>query len=163
MQTQFIILMGVSGSGKTTIGRLLASRLGWNFYDADDFHPAENIAKMTDGIPLTDSDRIPWLTTLHNLITKSLSEKTPGVLGCSALKESYLKILLKGTSQIQLVYLKGDPSLLQSRMKNRSDHYMKPALLQSQFEILEEPAYALVVDISQSIEEILDRILFNIP
>jgi gluconokinase len=163
MQTQFIILMGVSGSGKTTIGRLLASRLGWNFYDADDLHPAENIVKMAKGIPLTDPDRIPWLIILHNLISKSLSEKIPGVLGCSALKESYRKILLEGTRQIQLVYLKGDFSLIQSRMNNRSDHFMKSAMLQSQFEILEEPADALVVDISQSTEEILDRILFNTP
>jgi gluconokinase len=159
MKTRFFIVMGVSGSGKTEVGRSLAQHLGWDFYDADDFHPADNITKMAAGIPLDDSDRAPWLASLHELISTSLKKDQPGVLACSALKERYRQQLLAGNDDVQLVYLKGSYELIWSRMSARKDHYMKPHMLRSQFETLEEPENALVIDISNSIEGILRDIL----
>lgn len=159
METRFFIVMGVSGCGKSTVGRRLAARLGWEFYDADDFHPPENVAKMATGTPLDDDDRHPWLVTLHDLIAASLAADKPGVLACSALKESYRQTLLKNNTDAQIVYLKGSFELIQSRMQARSGHYMKPEMLQSQFDALEEPAGALTVSISLKVDEIVDRIL----
>jgi gluconokinase len=159
MKTRFFIVMGVSGSGKTEVGRSLAQHLGWDFYDADDFHPADNITKMAAGIPLDDSDRAPWLASLHELISTSLKKDQPGVLACSALKERYRQQLLAGNDDVQLVYLKGSYELIWSRMSARKDHYMKPHMLRSQFETLEEPGNALVIDISNSIDGILRDIL----
>jgi gluconokinase len=159
MKTNFFIIMGVSGCGKTSVGKALAERLGWDFYDADDYHPAENVAKMASGIPLNDKDRAPWLEELHKLIADSLARGRPGVLACSALKERYRRALLAGTPGVQFVHLKGSYELIWSRMNMRADHYMKPHMLQSQFDALEEPSDALVVDISLSIEEIVDCIL----
>jgi gluconokinase len=161
MKTQFFIVMGVSGSGKTTVGTKLASQLGWNFYDADDFHPPANIAKMADGIPLDDEDRTPWLASLHDLISTSLEENLSGVLACSALKERYRQTLMDGNKNVQLIYLKGSFVLLQSRMSARSGHYMKPSMLQSQFAALEEPADALTVDASLPVGEIVNMVLRN--
>ncbi len=157
--TRFIIVMGVSGSGKTSVGQLLAKQLGWDFYDADDFHPPENVAKMANGIPLNDSDRAPWLAALHNLISSSLIADRPGVLACSALKERYRQQLMDGNSHVQLVYLKGTYNLIWSRMSARSGHYMKPSMLQSQFDTLEEPKDSLAVDISMPVDEIVQEIL----
>jgi gluconokinase len=154
--------MGVSGSGKTTVGKALASELGWDFYDADDFHPPENISKMEDGIPLSDSDRAPWLAALHRLIESCLTRNRPGVLACSALKESYRQGLMEGNDEVQLVYLRGSYELIWSRMSARKDHYMKPEMLKSQFDALEEPADALTVDISPSVDEIVQEILLQI-
>jgi gluconokinase len=159
MKTRFFIVMGVSGSGKTEVGRSLAQHLGWDFYDADDFHPADNITKMAAGIPLDDSDRAPWLASLHELISSSIKKNKPGVLACSALKERYRQQLLAGNDDVQLVYLKGSYELIWSRMSARKDHYMKPHMLRSQFETLEEPGNALVIDISNSIDGILRDIL----
>jgi gluconokinase len=159
MKTRFVIVMGVAGSGKTTVGELLAQHLGWSFHDADAFHPPENIAKMTNGIPLTDSDRVPWLAALHDLISTSLKECRPAVLACSALKESYRQTLLEGNDGVQIVYLKGSYDLLWSRLSLRKDHYMKPQMLQSQFEALEEPSNALTVDVSLPVNEIVQVIL----
>ena len=159
MNTHFVIVMGVSGSGKTSVGRSLAKQLGWNFYDADDFHPPENIAKMAKGIALDDSDRAPWLASLHDLICSSLKEGQPGVLACSALKRSYRQQLLDGNEGVQIIYLKGSYDLIWSRMAKRSDHYMKPHMLQSQFDALEEPVTALTTDISMSVEDIVQGIL----
>ena len=152
---RFFIVMGVSGSGKTSVGKSLAEHLGWDFYDADDFHPPANIEKMADGIPLDDSDRTPWLAALHDLISSSLIQSRPGVLACSALKERYRRRLLEGNADVQLVYLKGSYDLIWSRMIVRKDHYMKPQMLQSQFDALEEPSDALTVDISLPVDEIL--------
>lgn len=157
--TRFIIVMGVSGSGKTSVGKSLAGYLGWDFYDADDFHPPENVAKMANGIPLNDSDRAPWLAALHDLISSSLKADRPGVLACSALKERYRQQLIDGNSDVQLVYLKGSYDLIWSRMSARRDHYMKPQMLQSQFDALEEPNNALTVDISMPVDEIAQKIL----
>lgn len=159
MKTGFVIVMGVAGSGKTTVGKSLAGRLGWSFYDADAFHPPENIAKMAQGTPLNDSDRLPWLAALHGLISTSLKEDRPGVLACSALKESYRQRLLEGNRGVRIVYLKGSYELIWSRISLRQDHYMKPNMLESQFEALEEPADALTVDISMPVPEIVGEIL----
>ena len=153
------MVMGVAGSGKTTVGELLARQLGWSFYDADAFHPPENIEKMANGIPLNDLDRAPWLNALHSLISTSLRENRPAVLACSALKESYRQRLLEENDGVQVVYLKGSYDLLWSRLSHRKDHYMKPQMLQSQFESLEEPTNALTCDVSLAAAEIVQAIL----
>jgi gluconokinase len=154
--------MGVSGSGKTSVGKALAEHLRWEFYDADDFHPPENVAKMARGIPLDDSDRAPWLAALHDLISSSLRQNKSGVLACSALKERYRQKLMTGSEGVQLVYLKGSYDLIWSRMATRTDHYMQPQMLQSQFDALEEPSNALTVDISLSVEEIAQFVIKQI-
>ena len=159
MSTRFIIVMGVSGSGKTSVGQSLAEQLGWDFYDADDFHPPENIAKMASGIPLNDSDRSPWLASLHDLISSHLKARRRGVLACSALKERYRQQLLDGNPDVQIVYLKGAYDLIWSRLSKRSGHYMKPQMLQSQFETLEEPDNALTVASSKPLTEIVQEIV----
>lgn len=161
MKTKFFILMGVAGSGKTTIGKVLAAKLGWDFYDADNFHPPENITRMASGIPLNDHDRAPWLDKLHALISSCLKEDRPGVLACSALKEHYRKILLTGNSGVRIVFLKADYDLIKKRMITRSGHYMKPEMLESQFEALDEPTNGLVVDASLSVDVIVSQILDN--
>ncbi len=159
---RFLILMGVSGSGKTSVGKALAEQLNWDFYDADDFHPPENVARMAGGIPLDDSDRTPWLASLHDLISSSLKQNKSGVLACSALKDRYRQQLLEGNDGVQLVYLKGSYDLIWSRMETRTDHYMKPHMLKSQFETLEEPTHALVIEISSPVDEIIQEILQRI-
>jgi gluconokinase len=152
-----IILMGVTSSGKTTLGRLLAEALGYQFYDADDFHPGVNIDKMSRGIPLDDFDRQPWLETLRDLIRRCLAEHTDAVLACSALKEVYRRYLLCDP-QVRLVYLKADPELIHERLLQRRGHFMNPALLASQFATLEEPKDALWVDASLVPGEIIATI-----
>jgi len=162
MKTRFFIVMGVSGCGKSSVGKALADSLGWNFYDADDFHPPENVAKMASGIPLEDSDRAPWLVSLHDMISSSLTANKPGVLACSALKERYRKQLLNGNDGVQIVYLKGSYDLIWSRMEKRTDHYMKPHMLKSQFDALEEPSNALTIDISMPVEDIVEKIISDV-
>ncbi len=159
MKTRFFIVMGVSGCGKSSVGKALAEQLGWDFYDADDFHPPENVAKMANGIPLDDSDRAPWLASLHELISSSLRTDHSGVLACSALKERYRQQLAGGQEAVKIVYLKGSFDLIWSRMQKRTDHYMKPHMLRSQFEALEEPTDALTMDISMSVDDIVQEIL----
>ena len=161
MDVHFIIVMGVSGCGKTSVGKALAHRLGWDFYDADDFHPATNIAKMAGGSPLDDSDRAPWLDSLNELISSCLEADRPGVLACSALKERYRAKLLEGNSGVQLVYLKGSYHLIWSRMAGREGHYMKAHMLQSQFDALEEPSPAWTVDVSLPVGGIVDVLIRN--
>jgi carbohydrate kinase (thermoresistant glucokinase family) len=139
--------MGVSGSGKTTVGRLLANDIGWKHFDADDFHPAANIERMKRGLPLNDADREPWLLRLRGVITSCLERNDRAVLSCSALKESYRSVLTID-ERVQLVYLQGSSDLIKQRLSNRSDHYMNPVLLDSQFDTLEEPANSLRIDIS---------------
>lgn len=159
MAISSIIVMGVAGCGKSTVARLLAEELGWDFLDADDFHSAENIAKMKSRIPLSDSDRAPWLSRLNELLISTLKEGRHPVLACSALKESYRTILSRGIDGLQFVYLKGSYDLIRSRISTRQGHYMKPEMLQSQFEALEEPVDALVVDVCLTPEEIVEKII----
>jgi gluconokinase len=159
MKTNFYIIMGVSGCGKSSVGQALAASLGWDFYDADDFHPPENIAKMENGIPLDDTDRAPWLESLRELMTSCLQANRPGVLACSVLKERYRQKLLEGNPGARLVYLKGSYDLIWSRMAQRPGHYMKPEMLQSQFDALEEPQNAINIDISYPLTQIVEQIL----
>jgi gluconokinase len=154
------LVMGVAGCGKSTIACLLAGKLGWSFFDADDFHPPENIAKMKAGIPLADEDRQPWLERLSRLIRKEIAAGRHPVLACSALRQSYRDTLLVGTQDIQIVHLRGDINLIASRMRNRSDHFMPTLLLDSQLATLEEPEGpgVVTVDLALSPEEIVASI-----
>jgi gluconokinase len=153
-----IILMGVSGSGKTTIGQQLAQSLGWAFYDGDDFHPQVNIDKMRQGIPLTDDDRDSWLTALRQLIDSLLQNDQSAVLACSALKQAYRNRLQRDSEKVRLVYLKGDYDLIRQRLTNRQGHFMRADLLRSQFATLEEPQGVLTVDISEPPERLVATI-----
>jgi gluconokinase len=139
--------MGVTGSGKTTIGRLLGDDVGWKYFDADDFHPAANIEKMRHGAPLNDADRKPWLRRLREVISDCLKTNETAIIACSALKESYRKLLLMD-ERVQLVYLRGSFELIKQRLSERSGHYMNPVLLESQFDTLEEPFDCLQIDVS---------------
>jgi gluconokinase len=144
-----IILMGVAGSGKTAVGRLLARELAWPFYDADDLHPPENVARMAQGVALTDKQREPWLRAVRHLIDHCLEQSRPAVLACSALKQQYRHFLRHGRKQVQFVYLKGDYALIHGRLHRRQDHYMKADMLAGQFATLEEPADAVTIDVDQ--------------
>jgi gluconokinase len=154
-----IIVSGVSGSGKTTIGELLAKSLNWDFQDADSFHPSSNINKMRQGVALTDADRIPWLETLQIAIQKWLQENKNVVVACSALKAKYREYLLVDRELVQLVYLQGSFDVISQRLSQRENHFMSGQLLQSQFDALEEPVDAIKVDISRSTAETLAEIL----
>ena len=154
-----VIVMGVSGSGKTTVGKLLAQSLNCDFSDADDFHPPANIEKMSLGIPLEDTDRLPWLLQLQTTIDRWLLENKNVVLACSALKVSYREMLCRKEQRIKIVYLKGDFELFAARLKNRENHYMKADLLSSQLDTLEEPEDAIIVDASQPLELIVLQII----
>jgi len=151
-----ILLMGVSGSGKTTIGRLLAGTLGWEFHDADELHSGANRDKMHRGIPLTDSDRAPWLSSVRALIDDCIARNANAIVACSALKQSYREEIV--TSKVRVVYLKGSPELIAQRLANRSGHFMPASLLPSQIAALEEPRDALTVDISGTPQQIADSI-----
>ncbi|HEX2951028.1 MAG TPA: gluconokinase [Armatimonadota bacterium] len=150
-----IIVMGVAGVGKTTIGSMLAEQLGWQFFDADNFHPPENVQKMANNIPLTDEDRLPWLHALHGLIVGLESRHISAVIACSALKASYRHILVHGVKQVYFVYLKAPVDVVADRLRTRRGHYMGVALLTSQFLTLEEPEDALIVDATQSPQDIV--------
>ncbi len=146
-----VVLFGVAGSGKTTVGRLLSLELGWRFYDADDFHTISNVEKMKKGIPLSDEDRRPWLERLRELIKTCLTQRIDAVLACSALKKSYRQYIQIDKEEVKFVFLKGEFSLIQERLKKRYGHFMNPSLLQNQFETLEEPKEeAVVVDVALS-------------
>lgn len=142
-----VILMGVSGAGKSTVGKELSQALNWPFLDADDFHPPANIEKMRGGKPLDDSDRWPWLDRLNELVGSAEARGENVLLACSALKARHRDRLAAGCGDVRWIYLKGDFDLIQSRLEARKGHYMKAGLLQSQFAALEEPQDALVVDI----------------
>lgn len=157
-----LVLMGVSGCGKSTTGALLAGRLGWPFRDADSFHPPENIAKMSRGEPLTDEDRAPWLAAIAAWIDERLAAGERGIVSCSALKRAYRHAILGGRKGVQLVYLKGEKALIAKRMATRLDHFMPPGLLDSQFATLEEPGddeRPLVVPVAQQPGEVVEIIL----
>ena len=146
--------MGVSGSGKSTIGALLAAHLSWEFLDADEFHPSENVAKMSAGTPLEDADRWPWLERLN----EELRQRTNAVLACSALKESYRQVLCKGVD-CRIVHLRGDLRLLRARLQERQHRYMPASLLESQFAALEPPAGAIDVDVARPVEECIADVI----
>ena len=156
-ETKVIVLAGVSGSGKSTVGRLLAEELGWKFYEADDYHSAASVEKMRGGTPLDDADRRLWLETLRGLIRDCLVRGESAVLACSALKKSY-RMFLFIDERVLFVYLKGDYEVIQKRLGRRRGHFMNPTLLGSQFDTLEEPTAAVEVDVSSSPEEIVKEI-----
>jgi len=151
--------MGVSGCGKTTIGKRIASTLDIPFYEGDDYHSEVNVNKMAMGLPLTDEDRQGWLAALADLIRGELHKGCSGVLACSALKEKYRGQLRVDLEKVKFIYLKGSYDLIFSRMKARNNHYMAPEMLKSQFQTLEEPIDVFTVCIEQAPQEILDAIL----
>ena len=152
-----VVVMGVAGVGKTTVGTLLAEQLGWRFADADTFHSPENIKKMASGNPLTDADREPWLRALRQAVQSWIANRQDVVLACSALKESYREYLAVNTD-VRFVYLSGSFPLIEERLRRRTGHYMHSEMLKSQFETLEEPAGVPEFDVSASPQEIVCEI-----
>ncbi|WP_456640262.1 gluconokinase [Bradyrhizobium sp. USDA 10063] len=154
--------MGVSGSGKSTIGETLAERLGWRFEDGDRFHPASNVAKMSAGQPLTDDDRRPWLQAIADEIDRVCKAGQRIVVACSALKRAYREILLHGRDDVGIVFLDGSEALIASRLAQRKGHFMPPGLLASQFQTLEPPSLSerpIIVSIDATVEAIVDAII----
>ncbi|HET7569089.1 MAG TPA: gluconokinase [Gammaproteobacteria bacterium] len=159
---QVIVVMGVSGSGKTTVGALLAGRLHWAFADADDFHSAANIAKMHGGSPLDDADRAPWLKAIAAQIDEWRADGQQGVVTCSALKRRYRDVIIGAREDVRLVYLRGDKDMIARRMIARHSHFLPVSLLDSQFAALEEPApeeHAVVIPIGRSPTDLVDDIV----
>jgi gluconokinase len=154
-----VILMGVTGSGKTTVGKVLAERTGWPFHDADDFHSPANVEKMRGGIPLTDDDRWPWLDRLNTVLRATQAQGESAILGCSALKQRYRDRLQQGLENLRWVFLEGGIELIGSRLQARKGHYMNPALLQSQFDALEPPRDALNIDVDEEPAVLAERVL----
>lgn len=140
-----VVLLGVTGSGKSTVGKLLATELGWRFIEGDELHPPANVEKMRRGIALTDADRMPWLENLKTAILRTINEAKSAVVACSALKKSYRK-LLRISDEVRFVYLKASAGLVEARLRERRHHFMNPALIPSQFDTLEEPKKALWID-----------------
>ena len=153
-----ILVMGVAGSGKTTVGRALATTLGWSFRDADEFHPPANVAKMSAGLPLDDADRTPWLAAIRAHIEACLARDESAVVTCSALKEKYRAQLVADPARVRVAHLTGSPELLAERLASRRDHFMKPAMLASQFAALEPPRDALTVDIAEPPDKLVAHI-----
>jgi len=152
-----VVLMGVAGAGKTTVGKLFAATLGWEFADGDDYHSAANIEKMRSGIPLTDADREPWLNSLRALILKWIESKKNAVLACSALKQSY-RDYLQANSEVHFVYLRASEQVLHERLRARHGHYMTDKMLASQLATLQEPQHAIIVDGDRTPQEIVAEI-----
>jgi gluconokinase len=154
-----LIFMGVSGSGKTTVGTLFAKRTGALFFEGDEFHPSENIEKMRRGVPLTDADRARWLQTLREIIVRSLDQGTFTVIACSALKAAYRDLLQGGDARVKFVYLTGPRPVIEARLKTRRNHFMPPTLLDSQLATLEPPVDALTFSCEKSSEEIVTALI----
>jgi gluconokinase len=157
-----LILMGVSGSGKTTIGERLAARMSWRYEDADTFHPASNVAKMSAGQPLTDHDRWPWLKAIAAEIDRACTAGERVVIGCSALRRVYRDVLVHGRDDVRFIYLDGTQAMIADRLGQRKGHFMPPGLLASQFQTLEPPTpdeRAVTVSIDAQVEVIVDRII----
>jgi gluconokinase len=155
-----VIVFGVSGAGKTTVGKLLAQQLGWDFIEGDDFHPETNIEKMRSGWPLTDDDRWPWLQRLHDEFARSLAATQNAVLACSALKRKYRE-RLRVSDEVKFVFLRGDYALVADQLRDRRGHFMNPELLRSQFDDLEEPKpyeNVLTIELGRTPEEIVEEI-----
>jgi len=153
-----VIVMGVSGAGKSTVGAILADALGWDFVDADSFHPRSNLLKMRRRIALTEKDRAPWLASIRVQVQRWLTEYRSVVLACSALRASHRRLLMVDPTRMRLVYLKGSVDVLQARLSNRPRHFMPPELLDSQLAILEEPSEAIIVDINQPPDAIVRQV-----
>lgn len=159
--TPVLLVMGVAGSGKTTVGRRLGERLDWDFADADGFHPEANLAKMSAGTPLTDEDRLPWLRTIGGWIDEHREAGRSGVVTCSALRRSYRALLTEGRPEVLPVFLDGDRSLIALRMARRSDHFFRPGMLDGQFRILECPApdeHILVLPVTTPADDLVSLI-----
>jgi gluconokinase len=154
-----VVIMGVSGSGKSTVGRALAEATGGRFFDGDDFHPAANVEKMRAGTPLDDRDRQGWLERLRDLLAEESTGPQPVFLACSALKKSYRDVLREGNAGLRFVFLHGPEELLRDRMRARKGHYMPPGLLTSQLEALEPPDDAIAVDVSKAGPATIDELL----
>lgn len=166
MSSKIYILMGVSATGKTTLGNALAQTTGGKFYDGDDYHPESNRQKMSAGIALTDEDRQPWLEIIADLAAKRDQEDSPSFIACSALKESYRITLRSKVPDMNFLHLHTNPELLHQRIKERfeaGEHFMPPSLLKSQLDALELPDYALLCDVSKPLEEIVQLVLKNYP
>ena len=157
-----VILMGVSGVGKTTIGQVLSEKLGWPFFDADEFHSPASIEKMRNGIPLEDADRWPWLDRMNAMLVEKEGRGDSVLLACSALKQVYRDRLAKGTADLRWIYLKGSFDLIRKRLEARKGHYMKAGLLESQFATLEEPGSAFDIDTADTPDAIADTILHRL-
>lgn len=153
-----VLVMGTTGAGKTTVGKLLAEKLNWTFLDADDFHPAANIAKMKQGIPLTDADRVPWLAAIHEELVRQNAAEKNCVLACSALKNSYREAIGAGLA-MKTVYLKGSYEEMRAHILARRGHFAGEGILAGQFRDLEEPGDAIVVSVSHMPEEIVEEVL----
>lgn len=153
-----IVVMGVSGSGKTTIGSLLAKRLGYRFYEGDDFHSEEHIEKMASGIPLSDEDRAPWLIGIRTVMEQCRRSGTNAVIACSALRQSHRSYLCDEAGDVRFVYLKGDYEFIRERMSRRHSHFMKHTLLESQYSILEEPIDAIIAEVTERPQAIVAKI-----
>ena len=143
---RIVVLMGVTGAGKTTVGQQLAAALGWTFVEGDAFHPPANIAKMHRGEPLDDADRAPWLGAIRQRIDELVAAAQSAVIACSALKRAYREVLARDRPEVTFVYLKASAALIAERLRHRAGHFMPPALLQSQLDTLEEPADGITVD-----------------
>lgn len=159
-----IVVMGVAGTGKTTVGALLAGRLGWRYAEADEFHPAANVAKMAAGEPLTDEDRVPWLAAIGRWIDERAAAGTPGVVSCSGLRRAYRDQLREGRPQVQLVFLEGSRELITRRLAARHGHFMRVEMLDSQFAALEPPQpdeHVTQVSIDATPEQIVEEIVLR--
>jgi len=155
MPPAVVVIMGVAGSGKTTVGRRLARTLGWSFRDGDDFHSARNRARMAAGVALTDRDRAPWLTAIRRHIADCLADEAPAVVACSALKRRYQRRIVVDPRRVKMVFLRADPALIRKRLRRRTGHFLGPNLLASQFRILEPPRRALAVDAARPADRIV--------
>ena len=154
-----VLVMGVSGAGKTSVGSALAASLGWRYLDGDDYHPPENVAKMAGGTPLEDADRWPWLARINDELLRLQARGESAVLACSALKESYRERLRRGVQALRVVHLDGDFELIRGRTEMREHRYMPPSLLHSQFAALEPPVEAIRIDVRQPLRRCVDEIL----
>ena len=160
---QVVILMGVAGAGKTTIGLRLGAALGWPFHDADEFHPPANIAKMSAGIPLDDADRAPWLAAIRACALSADANARGAVIACSALKEAHRAFLSAPPARVRFVHLSGSRALILGRIRAREGHFMKESMLASQFEALEAPRDAIVIDVAAAPDAIVARIIAALP
>lgn len=158
MMSNVFVITGVSGAGKSTVGSALASDLGWDFFDADHFHSEDNIRRMSQGMPLTDAEREPWLQTLRALIDARMDTGAPAVLACSALRGRYREYLADGRPEVRFVLLTVDAATLAVRLQKRTDHFMPPSLLQSQLDTLEDGDHLIKIDATRPVPEIVRAI-----